>query len=322
MTLLLIIKKRPAATIEFASPPDRLNPPVRNLPPPMKLRSLLLTCLLGVLPVASSQAFVGVSITVAPPVLPVYAQPPCPVDGYLWTPGYWAYNTDYYWVPGVWVAPPTIGYLWTPGYWGCNNGFYAFNQGYWGPTVGFYGGVNYGYGYGGYGYYGGRWDGRVFRYNTAVTRVNTSVVHNTFVDRSALNRRATTSRASFNGPGGVTARATPQQLAAARGPHLAPTGAQRASRVAALRTAPIRGRSATAARTSNSQRFNRQNTSAGRQAQRVTAPRGPQAQRVTAPRGPQAQARTFNGGRPAVQRQPRPQPRQVQSPNNRGEKPH
>ena len=280
----------------------------------MKLRSLLLTCLLGVLPVASSQAFADVSITVAPPILPVYAQPPCPVDGYLWTPGYWAYNTDYYWVPGVWVAPPTIGYLWTPGYWGYSNGLYAFRQGYWGPSVGFYGGVNYGYGYGGNGYYGGRWDGRVFRYNTAVTRVNTAVVHNTFVDRTALSRTATRSRASFNGPGGITARATPQQLAAARGPHVAPTSAQRASRVAALRTAPTHGQSATAARTpNNTQRFNRQGTSANRLAQQRSAGYGPR-----------NQARTFNGGRsgPVAQRQPHPQPRQAPSRPNPGEKKH
>ena len=283
----------------------------------MKLRYLLLACLLGALPVASSQAFVGVSITVAPPVLPVYAQPPCPVDGYLWTPGYWAYNTDYYWVPGVWVAPPVVGYLWTPGYWGFNNGIYAFNQGYWGPTVGFYGGVNYGYGYGGNGYYGGRWENQVFRYNTAVTRVNTRVVHNTFVDRTALNRVATHSRASFNGPGGVTARATAQQLAAARGPHRGPTGAQTASRTAALRTAPANGQRTTASRTANG--ASRTNLS------RQTPPR-------TTSRGPQAQARTsrnVNTRNPQlVRRQPqlvRPQPRQTrpqpQRTQNRGKAP-
>ena len=63
-------------------------------------------------------------------------------------------------------------------------GFMRSTAGYWGPTVGFYGGINYGYGYGGYGYYGGRWDGRVFRYNTAVTRVNVNNIHNTYVDNT------------------------------------------------------------------------------------------------------------------------------------------
>ena len=176
------------------------------------LKTLLLA--VGLCAVASSvsRAQVSISITAAPPELITYEQPPCPVDGYLWTPGYWAYGEeDYYWVPGVWVAPPRVGFLWTPGYWGFHNGFYAFNDGYWGPRVGFYGGVNYGFGYGGNGYYGGGWQGDHFRYNTAVTRVNTTVIHNTYVDKTVINRGVTNSRASFNGPGGVSARETAEQ---------------------------------------------------------------------------------------------------------------
>src|ERR1700744_5898016 len=112
---------------------------------------------------------VGLSIRLAPPALPVYTQPPCPVDGYLWTPGYWSYGPDgYYWVPGVWVAPPRVGVLGTPGYWGFEGGAYAWHAGYWGPPVGFYGGINYGFGYGGVGFVGGSWFGGGFRYNTAV----------------------------------------------------------------------------------------------------------------------------------------------------------
>jgi len=61
---------------------------------------------------SSAQIGVGVSITVGPPAIPVYAQPVCPGDGYLWTPGYWGYATDdYYWVPGTWVRPPMVGVL-------------------------------------------------------------------------------------------------------------------------------------------------------------------------------------------------------------------
>ena len=47
----------------------------------------------------------------APPALPVYEQPLCPGEGYLWTPGYWAYDNDYgdyYWVPGTWVMAPEV----------------------------------------------------------------------------------------------------------------------------------------------------------------------------------------------------------------------
>ncbi len=74
-------------------------------------------------PASSAQVAVGISVHIGPPALPVYAQPPCPADGYLWTPGYWAYGpVGYYWVPGVWVAPPRVGVLWTPGYWGFAGG--------------------------------------------------------------------------------------------------------------------------------------------------------------------------------------------------------
>jgi hypothetical protein len=65
----------------------------------------------------TSFAQVGVTISFGPPPLPVYDQPLCPGEGYLWTPGYWAYDNDYddyYWVPGTWVLAPEIGYLWLP----------------------------------------------------------------------------------------------------------------------------------------------------------------------------------------------------------------
>jgi len=196
----------------------------------MKLRSLILAVFLFVtLPLASSFGQVGISINVAPPVLPVIEQPPCPVEGYIWTPGYWAWGGgDYYLVPGAWVAPPSVGLLWTPPWWGWNNGVYAFNEGYWGPTVGFYGGINYGYGYWGDGYWGGRWEGNAFRYNTAVTRVNTAVVHNTFVDRSVVSKQVNASHASFNGPNGVKAEATAEQKAAAE--HKVPPTSQQVAR--------------------------------------------------------------------------------------------
>lgn len=161
---------------------------------------------------APSRAGVFVSITVAPPVLPVYAQPPCPVDGYLWTPGYWAWGPGgYYWVPGVWVAPPAVGLLWTPGYWGFGGGVYAWHAGYWAPHVGFYGGVNYGWGYPGVGFVGGGWSHGFFRYNTAVINVNRTVVRNVYVDRTVIRNTTVVNRASYNGPGGLQARPTSEQ---------------------------------------------------------------------------------------------------------------
>src|SRR5580693_6320761 len=190
------------------------------------IRTLLFALLLSLLP-AASFAGVFLSITVAPPLQPVYAQPVCPGDGYLWTPGYWAYGeAGYFWVPGTWVLAPRPGFLWTPGYWGWGGGFYAWHAGYWGPHVGFYGGVNYGYGYGGSGFYGGRWEGGHFAYNTAVLHVNTTVVHNTYVDNTVIHNTAAVNRAAFNGPGGINARPSPQEQAAMRETHVQPTSEQ------------------------------------------------------------------------------------------------
>jgi len=176
----------------------------------------------------NAQADDNVTAKTAPPELPTYEQPECPVEGYLWQPGYWAFNlaNGFFWVPGVWIAPPNPGYLWTPGYWGFAGGFYVFHRGYWGHSVGFYGGINYGYGYGGVGFIGGGWHGNVYRYNTAVVRVNTVVIHNTYVDRTVINNTTVVNRTSFNGRGGVVASPRPQELAAMKEPHIQPTAEQ------------------------------------------------------------------------------------------------
>ena len=134
-----------------------------------------------------------------PPPIPTYDQPPVMAPGYMWTPGYWAWgDAGYYWVPGAWVLPPQPGYLWTPGYWGWNTIGFVWSPGYWGPRVGFYGGINYGFGYFGTGYAGGRWHGGRFFYNTAITRVNTRVVTNVYVNRTVV---VNNSHVSYNGGG-------------------------------------------------------------------------------------------------------------------------
>jgi len=176
-----------------------------------------------------AQLSVGVSLTanIAPPAIPVYTQPPCPAEGYLWTPGYWAYGADgYYWVPGVWVRPPHFGLLWTPGYWGFFGGVYGFHPGYWGPHIGYYGGINYGFGYGGSGFWGGRWVGNSFSYNTAVMNVNTTVVHNTYVNNTVINNNTVNNRTSFNGPGGVNAQPTAEEQRFSSEQHVQPTAEQ------------------------------------------------------------------------------------------------
>ena len=171
------------------------------------------------------QIAVGISVRIGPPPLPVYAQPICPGPGYIWTPGYWAWDDydGYYWVPGTWVVGP-VGLLWTPGYWGWGGGVYIWHAGYWGPHVGFYGGINYGFGYGGVGFAGGEWRGSSFYYNRSVTNVSVTNVTNVYNKTVIVNN---TSATSFNGgTGGVQARPTPQEEAYGRERHSAPLQVQ------------------------------------------------------------------------------------------------
>jgi hypothetical protein len=166
---------------------------------------------------SSAQIGIGISVRIGPPALPVYAQPVCPGPGYLWTPGYWAWNDDggYYWVPGTWVVAP-VGMLWTPGYWGWGGGFYVWHPGYWGRHVGFYGGINYGFGYGGVGFFGGEWRGGAFFYNRSAVNVNVTNVTNVYSRTVVVNN---TRNVSFNGPGGIEARPTREEEAYGRETH-------------------------------------------------------------------------------------------------------
>jgi hypothetical protein len=167
------------------------------------IRAIFATLLLAMLPLAAD-AGVFVSVSFGPPLLPVYVPPPIPGPGYIWGPGYWAWDgDDYYWVPGTWMLAPAVGLLWTPGYWGWGGGVYAWHGGYWGPHVGFYGGIDYGYGYGGVGYHGGYWRGSTF------------IVNNTVINEAPAHRVA------FNGgAGGVAARPTPAEMQATHEHHV------------------------------------------------------------------------------------------------------
>jgi hypothetical protein len=191
---------------------------------PRSIRSLVFAVVLMAIP-AASFAGVFVSVSIAPPALPVYTQPLCPGDGFIWTPGYWAYGDEgYYWVPGTWVMAPQVGFLWTPGYWGWGGGAYAWHGGYWGPHIGFYGGVNYGFGYFGHGYEGGRWDNGHFSYNRSVTNVNITNVH--VYNKTVINN-VTVNRVSYNGGrGGIPARPLAEEERATREHHMEATSVQ------------------------------------------------------------------------------------------------
>ena len=192
--------------------------------------ALASTLALALLAPVAAWSQVSISVNLGPPPLLAYVQRPIPGDGYIWTPGYWAWSSRdhaYYWVPGTWVLAPAPGYLWTPGYWAYSGGRYLWNLGYWGTSVGFYGGINYGYGYGGYGYTGGRWNGSVFSYNRIYNNVSPTVVQSVYSTRAGSYRAGNTTAVSFNGGrGGVAARPTSAQLQVQRAAHTAPTAVQ------------------------------------------------------------------------------------------------
>ena len=265
------------------------------------IRRLLLPLMLAFAVIAlprTGEAQVAVSITVAPPALPVYVQPAIPGPGWIWAPGYWAWGPyGYYWVPGTWVRPPRVGFLWTPGYWGWADGVYVWHGGYWGPHVGFYGGVNYGFGYIGVGYVGGFWDRGAFHYNRAYN--NFGGVHITNVYNKTVVNNVNVTRVSYNGgQGGLTARPTAQEETFSREAHVAPTALQQrhentARANPAMRSSTNHGRPAIAA-TPRPAQFNARGVVHAQGA----APMRPQQQRpqqrpavqranVPAPHGPQ-----------------------------------
>jgi hypothetical protein len=190
-------------------------------------RWLLLALLLPFIPTSQAHAGVFISVGFAPPVLPVYVQPPCPEPNLMWSPGYWAYGDDgYYWVPGAWVPAPYEGALWTPPYWGWQEGAYIFHPGYWGWHVGYYGGVNYGFGYMGIGFVGGAWRGHDFAYNTAVINVNRTVIHNTYINTTIVHNNTIVNNnhvAYAGGPSGINHQPTTFERQAMNEPHVAPT---------------------------------------------------------------------------------------------------
>jgi hypothetical protein len=194
-------------------------------------RLILLALFVALLP-AVSYARVFISVEIAPPPLPVYEQPLCPEPGWMWQPGYWAYDYDnggYYWVPGTWVPAPYPGALWTPGYWGWNEGFYAWHPGFWGQHVGYYGGVNYGFGYFGIGFIGGAWRGSVFSYNAAFMHVDRGRFHDVYMDRGGMGPHSVmmNSRVAFSGgPGGIRHDPTRDERMADRDRHMTATSFQ------------------------------------------------------------------------------------------------
>src|SRR4029077_21196451 len=112
--------------------------------------------------------------------------------------------------------------------------------------IGYYGGINYGNGYVGVSYQGGDWSGVRFNYNRSASNVTLTNVHvynrpvntvttttfpvyNGTVTNTVINNATITntpSHASYAGPGGVTRRPVPAELAATREQRIPPMTTQ------------------------------------------------------------------------------------------------
>lgn len=98
------------------------QPAVRSL-----LLSLLMTAAAAPFPVAAQ---ISVYINIAPPTL-LHEVVPIVSPGYIWAPGYWAWNVDrYIWVRGRSIAQRD-GYRWAPDHWEQRGTVYYRNPGRW-----------------------------------------------------------------------------------------------------------------------------------------------------------------------------------------------
>jgi hypothetical protein len=96
------------------------------------VRNLLLSMALA----ASGSAFAQVSFNVvAAPPPPEYERVPVVPPGYVWAPGYWAWNYDSH----IWVRGRTMvqraGYRWEPDRWEQRDGNYSRKVGRWEPDM-------------------------------------------------------------------------------------------------------------------------------------------------------------------------------------------
>ena len=76
---------------------------------------------------------IGIGVPMAPPPVIYQAPPPAPAMGYVWVPGYWAWNYDrYIWIGGRYVYGRP-GYVWRPDRWEQRGPHWHHVRGYWKP---------------------------------------------------------------------------------------------------------------------------------------------------------------------------------------------
>ena len=152
----------------------------------------------------------------------------------MWAPGYWAWGDDgYYWVPGAWVPAPSCRKccgLRRGGATAMADTLPLYHDGHWGDRVAtLKAGIDYGYGYMGVGFVGGEWRDGAFAYNTAVMRVNRTVIHNTYVNENIVRQDTivNSNRVAYNGgPGGIRHEPTSIERTAMTARHTGPTQVQ------------------------------------------------------------------------------------------------
>ena len=177
--------------------------------------------------VRGTRRYVDVQAREAPPPLPDYEQPPCPEDGYLWTPGYWAWGGGgYYWVPGTWVQPPRVGRAVDARLLGLRGRRLRVPCRLLGTPRRLLRRGQLRLRLCGHGFAGGAWVGGAFSYNRAVTNMNVTVVHNTY--NTTVINNVMVNKVSYNGgAGGTSVAPTAQERQFSQEPHAPPTPLQR-----------------------------------------------------------------------------------------------
>lgn len=98
----------------------------------MKHANMVRSVVLSLALAAGTTAFAQISfnIVVAPPA-PLYEVAPMMQPGYVWAPGYWAWNNDrHIWVRGRMIVQRD-GYRWAPDRWEQQGGAYVRQPGHW-----------------------------------------------------------------------------------------------------------------------------------------------------------------------------------------------
>jgi hypothetical protein len=71
------------------------------------------------------------TVSQPPPAPQVEVVPIAPGPGYVWTPGYWAWNGGWVWVGGNWVIRPHPHAIWVGPRWVRHGHAYVWERGHW-----------------------------------------------------------------------------------------------------------------------------------------------------------------------------------------------